>query len=176
MIRKSFNIGLYLFIALHLLLLTVYVLPHRPASNAITGMADLYMSHLFHQEWDLFAPAPPVESLKLMYQGFNENGYESKSVYPAEEALEAHLSGTSVTATKEVYLNRRYAQYLIEDIVEKESAGADPYSLLVAQYYCSAHAQAFELMPTTRLELIVKRNGEEVYRSEPFLITSDQPE
>lgn len=157
---------------MHLLLLTVYVLPHRTASNVLTGLADLYMSRFFHQEWDLFAPEPPLESLKLMYQGFDENGTPLEIIYPAEEALNDHLNCRSATATKEVYLNRRYAQYLIDDLVELETSDPEPYSLLIARRYCSSHAQTF-LKTATSMELIVSANEEAAYRSEKMLIISD---
>ena len=148
---KLFNISLYLFIAGHLLLLTVYVLPHEKASNALTGFSDMYMSKLFHQQWDLFAPEPPNESLKLVAFVVDSETHTTDTIYPAHKSLERHLSCISVTATKEVYMNRRYAQYLL-DVITKDTLyplrSSMPWSESVSWYYLKPFVLDKKFIPT----------------------------
>lgn len=139
--KQLLNFALYGFIAGHLVLLTVYVLPHQRASNALTGLADLYMATFFHQEWDLFAPEPPNSHYDLAYLTFNSEGQPLDTIWPTQWALKRHLDGTSVTATKELYMVRRFCQQAGQDAKRSMAETVKGYSATALDHFCSAHAR-----------------------------------
>lgn len=47
-------------VAVHLLLLAAYTLPQQLVPDRVRWSAAFYSRALFHQQWDLFAPDPPL--------------------------------------------------------------------------------------------------------------------
>lgn len=161
-LKRTVNIALYGCIAGHFLLLSVYVLPHKPASNALTGFSDLYMSSFFHQEWDLFAPTPPTDHYEVGYVTLGELGAEQDTIWPLADQLHRHLNGTSITATKELYMLHRFAEQAAtvpkDGFAQSKAAG---FSMAALKRYCLVHARYAGI--STPVELLIAENGIVVY-------------
>ena len=142
-------------------MLTIYVLPHERASNVLVGISDLYMSRLFHQQWDLFAPEPPVDSYESAYILF-QNKTVLDTIYPFRDARNDHLKCRSLSATKDIYMERRLVINNGKNI-NTSHIGRRPngFQALALQYYCLAHASFFYSGGALRFEVIGFRNGVE---------------
>ena len=173
-LKKLFNIGLYGFIVAHITMLTIYVLPHEPASNAVVGISDMYMSRLFHQEWDLFAPEPPKESLKLSCVVHDERENPVDTIYLAEADLRRHLSGISITATKQVYQNRKIASYLLHEKKTNAEAWEGDYPISFFQmhgfYYCKSSLGVDPYLDRRPITLVVEEDDEVVLTSQKLYL------
>ena len=74
----------------HLGVTFLYLLPSNPMSSFYSGYAKKYMKLFFSQGWSLFAPEPPLSSLKLLYRCKHSNQEWGEWKNPLDEAIKTH--------------------------------------------------------------------------------------
>ena len=81
--------GAALFV-LHFVVVVLYVLPHSWFPEPVNTATYHYMVPMFHQNWSIFAPEPPLTNDRLYYRVQDESGTWSAWIDPGAELREKH--------------------------------------------------------------------------------------
>lgn len=92
----------------HFLVTLIYVTPNHYFPSWVNNVAHSYMSPVFHQAWDLFAPDPPLKEKSLKFR-LKSEGYWTDWIEPEKKLLQDHNQWRLSTANISYRLHQNAA-------------------------------------------------------------------
>ena len=100
----------YLFFANHIACTILYLLPGNPLINHYGPYVNAYMSTFFSQNWNLFAPEPSIDRVRLLVRCKKDTW--SKWYDPGKRILDKHHRTRVLGYGKILYVYRNIAKVL----------------------------------------------------------------
>ncbi|WP_027419308.1 DUF5819 family protein [Crocinitomix catalasitica] len=120
------------FVIFHFVCIIIYAFPPNIIPEKVQGMAAHYVSPVFDQKWNMFAPAPVIQStIEVKY--YFKNGDSSIWIRPALNALKRHME-TRFTFYGELALAESNMAYWVQvdidylDLIDTETMNPEQWS------------------------------------------------
>lgn len=107
--NKKFSNCLNVIIVFHVIMISLHLSPDNPIKAKYKGLVNSYMSPLFTQNWNLFAPEPPTSSSKLWIK-CNRGSW----LDPAQSILTKHQAIRAGNWVKVLYVYRYHSREMIK--------------------------------------------------------------
>ncbi len=111
--KTAVIMGIFIFFGMHFLLTFNYISEGRYSNKILNKITSTYMLPLFHQNWKLFAPNPPLCQPKLLIR-YSTDGH----IFSSWQLVAQNLSKTSsiihISPSQKLYrLNEGMARHIL---------------------------------------------------------------
>ena len=111
----------YALFANHIVCTILYLLPHNPMTNYYGSYVNAYMFPFFSQNWNLFAPEPSTDRVRLLVRCKKYNWSQWHD--PGKKILDKHHKSRILGYGKILYVYRNMAR----DLISTSSQLSDSY-------------------------------------------------
>lgn len=88
--KRILVVVLVLFLWGHFMMILVYCLSNKTGKQKLDFVSKLYVYPIFHQNWNLFVPAPNVERKLFVRYATNDNFSDWEDILARENTLQKH--------------------------------------------------------------------------------------